>query len=123
MSERRESRDEPSVVRAEPADEAPRAPNLGGDVVRLARQQRIEPERLERERPVRDAERREEAAEARLAREGERLVGARRLQGAERRDGEQDVAERAGMDRERQGRSSARAASCRRPFVASAVPE
>jgi len=45
------------------------------------------------------------------------------LQESERRDGEQNVAERSRMDGERQGERSARAASWSRPFVASAVPE
>jgi hypothetical protein len=50
---------------------------------------------------------------------------ARRLaaQDAERRDREQHVSQRARMNREGQGRSSATAASWRRPFVASAELE
>jgi hypothetical protein len=44
------------------------------------------------------------------------------LERAERRDGEQDVAQRPGMNDERQGRRSASAASWSRPLVASAVP-
>src|SRR5207245_9560650 len=73
--------------------------------------------------PVHDAERREKLADPGLGGEQQGLEWVPVLQESERRDGEQNVAERSRMDGERQGERSARAASWSRPFVASAVPE
>src|SRR4029450_5806969 len=99
----------------------------GGQFARRAdrdrREQRVEPETLEVERSVDDAQDLEEAADPRLRRDGERIVRSLAPQDAERGNGQEYVAQRAGMDRERQGRSSANAASWRRPFVASAELE
>jgi hypothetical protein len=91
-------------------------------VARLGPEQAVEAERLERDRSVHDAERREEVADSGLGGDDQRLARVPVLQEPEGRDREQDVAQRAGMDGECQGERRARAASCRRPFVASAVP-
>ncbi len=92
-------------------------------VARRGPEQAVEAERVERDRPVDDAERREKLADPGLGGEEQGLGGILVLDEPERRDREQNVAERARMDDERQGERSARAASCNRPFVASAVPE
>ena len=81
-----------------------------------------EPERVEVDRSIDDPERGEEAADPGLGRERKRFVGPAPSRRAKRRDGQQDVAQRARMEDEGQRRSSASAASWRRPFVASAVP-
>ncbi len=94
----------------------------GAGVARLGPEQAGEVERLERERSVHDSERGEEPADPGLGGEDQRLTGVSVPQGPESRDREQNVAQRAGMDGERQGERRAKAASCRRPFVASAVP-
>jgi len=94
---------------------------LTAGTVRLL-EQRGEPERVEVDGPIDDPERGEETADPRLRRECQPLVGPAPARRAERRNRQEDVAERAGMDDERQRRSSASAASWRRPFVASAVP-
>jgi hypothetical protein len=85
-------------------------------------EERGEPERVEVDGSIDDPERGEEAADPGLCRERKRFVGPAPSRRAERRDGQQGVTQRAGMDDEGQRRSSASAASCRRPFVASAVP-
>jgi hypothetical protein len=101
---------------------APRGPfDLTAGTVRLL-EQRGKPERVEVDGPIDDPERGEETADPRLRRECQPLVGPAPSRRAERRDRQEDVAQRAGMDDERQRRSSASAASWRRPFVASAVP-
>jgi hypothetical protein len=103
-------------------DGAPRGPfALASDVVRLL-EQRGEPERVEVDGPIDDSERGEETTDPRLSSQRETLGGPASPGRAERRDRQQDVAERPGMDDEGQRRSSASAASWRRPFVASAVP-
>jgi hypothetical protein len=101
---------------------APRGPfALASDVGRLL-EQRGETERVEVDGTVDDTERGEETADPRLSGQREPLVGPAPPGCAERRDRQQDVAQRPGMDDEGQRRSSASAASWRRPFVASAVP-
>jgi hypothetical protein len=85
-------------------------------------EERGEPERVEVDESIDDLERGEEAADPGLGRNRKRLVGPAPSRRAERRDRQQDIAQRAGMDDEGQRRSNASAASWRRPFVASAVP-
>jgi hypothetical protein len=113
---RHDPRGSPQIVRAAGRPFALRA---GRD----RREQRVEPETLEVERSVDDAQDLEEAADPRLRRDDERIMRSLAPQDAQRGNGQEDVAQRAGMDRERQGRSSASAASWRRPFVASAELE
>ena len=95
---------------------------LGVDAGRFDLEERREPERLEVAGSIHDTERAQEIADPRLRRENERVVRPALLQGAERWDRQEDVAQRSGMDDECQGRRRASAASWRRPFVASAVP-
>ena len=85
-------------------------------------EERGEPERVEVDESIDDVERGEEAADPGLGRNRKRFVGPAPSRRAERRDRQQDIAQRAGMDDEGQRRSNASAASWRRPFVASAVP-
>lgn len=120
--ERAQAADEVGVARAEPGHHTRRLANQGGGVARLGPEQAIEVERLERERSVDDSERGEEPPDPGLGGEDQRLTGVPVPQGPESRDREQDVAQRTGMDGERQGERRAKAAACRRPFVASAVP-
>lgn len=94
---------------------------LASGVGRLL-EQRGETKRVEVDGAVDDTERGEETADPRLSGQREPLVGPAPPSCAERRDRQQDVAQRPGMDDEGQRRSSASAASWRRPFVASAVP-
>ena len=119
--ERAEAADEVGVARAEPRHHARRLAKQGRGGARLGPEEAVEAERLEREGSIHDAERRKEVADPGLRGERQRLARAPGLEGAEGRDREQDVAQRAGMDGERQGERRARAASCTRPFVASAV--
>ena len=129
--ERREPRDEARLPRAEPRHHlaciaklggAPRGPfPLAAETVRLL-EQRGEPERVEVDAPIDDAERGEETADPGLRGEHQLGAGPAPSGRAERRDREQDVTQRTRMDDEGQRRSSASAASWRRPFVASAVP-
>jgi hypothetical protein len=130
-NERREPSHESRLARAHPRHDPRGSPQIvraaGGPFAlragRHGREQRVEPETLEVERSVDDAQDLEEAADPRLRRDGERIVRSLAPQDAERGNGQEYVAQRAGMDRERQGRSSANAASWRRPFVASAELE
>ena len=69
------------------------------------------------------AEHLEEPADPRLRREDEAVARRGPSKDAKRRNRQEHVPERPGMDRERQGRSSASAASWRRRFVASAELE
>jgi len=92
------------------------------EMVRLL-EQRGQPERVKVDGPIDDTERGQETADPRLRRERQCVVGPAPPRRAERRDRQEDIAQRAGMDDEGQRRSSASAASWRRPFVASAVPE
>ena len=102
---------------------APLGPfGVAADMVGLL-EQRGQPERVEVRGPIDDTKRGQETAHPRLRRESQRVVGPAPSRRAERRDRQEDVAQRAGMDDEGQRRSSASAASWRRPFVASAVPE
>lgn len=119
------------LARAEPRHQVPGFAKIGGaprgpfalasDVGRLL-EQRGETERVEVDGAVDDTERGEQTADPRLSGQREPLVGPAPPGCAERRDRQQDVAQRPGMDDEGQRRSSASAASWRRPFVASAVP-
>ena len=130
--ERREPADESRLARADPGDHATgatqvrraprRPPPLGVDAGGFDLEERREPERLEVAGSIHDTERAQELADPWLRRENERVVRPALLQGAERGDRQEDVAQRSGMDDERQGRRRASAASWRRPFVASAVP-
>jgi hypothetical protein len=123
--------DEVRLARAEPRHDlagrakvarAPRGPfGFAVDTARLL-EQPGEPERIEVDGAIDDSERGEEAADPGLRRERQRFVAPASSRRAERRDRQEDVAQRARMDDERQRRSSASAASWRRPFVASAVP-
>jgi hypothetical protein len=90
-------------------------------VVRLL-EQRGDPERVEVHGAIDDTQRGEETPDLRLSGQRQPLVGPASPDRAERRDRQQNIAERPGMDDEGQRRSSASAASWRRPFVASAVP-
>ena len=85
-------------------------------------EERGEPERVEVDESIDDLERSEEAADPGLGRNHKGFVWPAPSRRAERRDRQQDIAQRAGMDDEGQRRSNASAASWRRPFVASAVP-
>lgn len=129
--ERREPSGEVRLAGAEPRHHvaglakiggAPRGPfAFAADVVRLL-EQRGEPERVEVDRAIDDPECGEETADPGLSGKRQPFVGPASPDRAERRDREQDIAKRPGMDDEGQRRSSASAASWRRPFVASAVP-
>ena len=129
--ERRYPSDEVRLARAEPRHQVPGFAKIGGaprgpfalaaDGVRLL-EQRGETERVEVDGAVDNTKRGEETADPRLSGQRQPLVGPAPPGCAERRDRQQDVAERPGMDDEGQRRSSASAASWRRPFVASAVP-
>ena len=128
--QRRELLDKVRLARTDPGDHAcgpaqiltaPRRPTaLRAHATPF--EQRGEPEGFEVGGPIHDAERGQEPGDPRLRREHEWVVSPATFQGAERRDRQEDVAQRSGVDDERQGRRSASAASCRRPFVASAVP-
>src|SRR5262245_49753802 len=74
-------------------------------------EERGEPQRVEVDGSIDDAERGEQAADPGLGPERKRFVGPAPSRRAERRDGQQDVPQRAGMDDEGQRRSSASAAS------------
>jgi hypothetical protein len=65
-------------------------------------EERGEPERVEVDGSIDNPERGEEAADPGLSRERQRLVEPAPSRRAERRDGQQDVAQRAGMDDEGQ---------------------
>ena len=93
------------------------------EAVRRVLKQRVESEPFEIDRAIGHAQDLEETTEPRLRREDERVARRLATQDAERRDREQYVSQRARMNREGQGRSSATAASWRRPFVASAELE
>jgi len=121
--ERGETTDEVGVARAEPRHHTRRVTQQGRGLARLGPELALEAKRVERDRPVHDAERREKLADPGLGGKQQGLEWVPVLQESERRDGEQNVAERSRMDGERQGERSARAASWSRPFVASAVPE
>jgi hypothetical protein len=111
------------MLRLAKVGRAPVGPfGLAADMVRLL-EQRGQPERVEVDGPIDDSERGQETANPRLRRESQRLAGPAQSRCAERRDRQEDVAQRAWMNDEGQRRSSASAASWRRPFVASAVPE
>src|SRR5262245_2760139 len=129
--ERPEPSGEVGLAGAEPRHHVPRLTNIGraprgpfalqADMLRLL-EQRGEPERVEIDEPIDDPKRGEETADSGLRGERQLLAGPESPSGAERRDRQQDVPQRPGMDDEGQRRSSASAASWRRPLVASAVP-
>jgi len=91
--------------------------------VRVILKEGIEPERLEVDRAIDNTEDFEEPADPGLRRRDQRVTRPGVPQDAKRRDRQEHVAQGAGMNRECQGRSSATAASWRRPFVASAELE
>ena len=79
--------------------------------VGLGAEQRVEPQQLEVERSIDDTEDLEQSADPRLSRDDELVARSLLTEGAERRNRQEHVAQRPGMDRECQGRSSASAAS------------
>ena len=91
--------------------------------VRVILKEGIEPERLEVDRATDNTQAFEEPTDPRLRRCDQRVTRPGVPQDAKRRDRQEHVAQSAGMNRECQGRSSATAASWRRPFVASAELE
>src|SRR2546428_51298 len=90
---------------------------------RLDLEQRVEPERLEVDGTIHDAERHEKSPDPRLSREDQSVLRPAPPGGAEGGNRQEHVTQRSGMGDERQGRRSASAASWRRPFVASAELE
>jgi hypothetical protein len=127
--ERGQAADEARIARADPRDDPPRLPQVFGATLRpatsgvrlalvVAGEEDVEAERIEVDPTVYHAERRQQAADARLRAEDERLAGPAPPERAQRRNRQQDVAERAGMDGERQGRKRDSTVSWSRPFVA-----
>jgi hypothetical protein len=119
------------VARADPRDHvrgptelvrASRRPFALG-AARLGLEQRVEAERLEVHGAIHDAQGFEQPADPRLRRDGQYVPRPLLPENAERRNRQKHVPQRPRMDDERQGRSSASAASWRRPFVASAELE
>jgi len=81
-----------------------RAGGLGGE-------QRVEPQPLEVDRSIDDTEDLEQSADPRLSRDDDLVARSLLTESAERRNRQEYIAQRPGMDRECQGRSSASAAS------------